>query len=77
MYVLNILFASNLKFLSYIYLSGELQSNVGCFNVGLSCLGPLLVGSLLTQEILLAAAAAMVCTTAFWPPPLPVQWLVL
>ena len=40
------LLTSNLKFLSSIYLSVELQSNVGYLNVGLTNMSPVPVGSL-------------------------------
>ena len=43
----NMLLTSSLKFLSYEFLSVELESNVGCLKVGLPNLGPALVSSLI------------------------------
>ena len=59
------LFTSNLEFLSPIYLSTEPQLNLGCFNPGLPSLGPVLVGSLLTPDLLSPVVVAMVCPAAF------------
>ena len=46
LYVLNILFTSNQKFLSSVYLCPESQSNVGP-----SSLGPVFLGSLLSPKL--------------------------
>ena len=64
-YVLNILFTSNLKFLSSICFSTGPQLNVGCFSASLPSLVTMLVGLLLTPELVSPAAVAMACTAVF------------
>ena len=61
----NMLLISDLKFLHSAYVSVELQSNVGCLNVGPPNLDPALVASLLAPELPSLAATAMACSSAF------------
>ena len=65
LYDCNVLFTSNLMFLSSAYLSVELQSNVAYLNVGPPNLCPALVGSILALEWPLHVATAVARTLAF------------
>ena len=62
---LNILFTSNVKFLSSLYLPAEPQFNVGWFKVGVPSLEHVPVHLLLTPVMLSPTAVTMICTVAF------------
>ena len=59
------LFTSNLKFLSSIYLSIVLHSNLVCFNMGLPSFGSRLIGLLQVPDLLSPRATGVACTAPF------------
>ena len=62
LHIWNMLFTSNLKFLSCACLSAVLQSKVGCLNVGPPSFDPIPTGSLLGSVPASALATVIICS---------------
>ena len=66
LYEANILFTSNLKFLSLLYLSSAFQLKLGCFIAGLPILGPtVLYGLSVVAEAIACIVTQVTSATAF------------
>ena len=63
LYVANILFTSNLKFLCLLYLSSASQLKLGCFMAGLPILGHTMLCGLSDVAAAIACIAAFVDST--------------